>query len=969
MNYSKRLLAFGLMLLMGVTTWAAPGKKEVKYLSGTDNIHTKTWDFFCTSGRKSGEWTTIEVPSQWEQQGFGEYDYGRDYRTDGKKFRFSDETGIYKHKFSVPADWKGKRIYIVFEGSMTDTEVKINGQSAGPIHQGAFYRFRYDITDKLKVGTENELEATVHKMSANHSVNRAERYADYWIFGGIFRPVYLEAYPEEHIDRVAINAKADGSFYMDAFPMGLTKKKTIKAEIIDADGNVVQKCDAKANPEDSLVSLTCQVENPKQWTSETPNLYSVKVSLDDGSTPIYQLTQKFGFRTIEIRKGDGIYINGTKVKFRGINRHVFWPETGRCINPTIDLNDVNLMKNMNLNAVRCSHYPPNQSFLNICDSLGLFVLDELAGWQNYYDTEVGSKLVREMVIRDVNHPSIIFWDNGNEGGTNPNLDDDFAIYDPSNRPVIHPHHKPGHAFNGIDCNHYENYYSSKHILSEGKIYMPTEFLHSQDDGGGGASLGDFWELFWDTPNSGGGFTWALLDEGVVRTDLNGFIDVNRVNAPDGVVGPHREKEGSYYAMRQIYCPVHITMKKLPGNFDGSIPVENRFYFTNLDQCKFEWQLVNFKHVQDRGAGHQVMKSGTISSPNVQPKEKGSLKIKLPDDFNNYEALYLKAFAPSGRELYCWSWKIDGNEKPVAQLVRKDMTEKELEHRKKMKAEGVEEDNILPIEQQAGDSKVSSHVEVTEKDSLITMKASGISVTFSKKNGTIIRVDNDMGLSLPISNGPVLVTGKSELLDVRQHAGSNFHALEFSFRGDLKNIIWTMYDSGWLQLDYEYHVEGKQYFTGVSFDFPESDIIGARWLGDGPANVWKNRLQGGKLDVWERMYNNVLPGDNDWQYPQFKGYYADVSWMEFNTVYGKFTMVAKEDNLFVRLFHFYGLSGPTNYPISPKGDISFLDNIPPIGTKLAVGISNDTWKLGPEGELNVMDKPVKRTLYFYFGMLN
>ena len=156
MNYSKQLLTFGLMLLMGVTTWAAPGKKEVKYLSGTDNIHTKTWDFFCTSGRKSGEWTTIEVPSQWEQQGFGEYDYGRDYRTYGKKFRFSDETGIYKHKFTVPADWKGKRIYIVFEGSMTDTEVKTNGQSVGPIHQGAFYRFRYDITDKLKVGQEHE---------------------------------------------------------------------------------------------------------------------------------------------------------------------------------------------------------------------------------------------------------------------------------------------------------------------------------------------------------------------------------------------------------------------------------------------------------------------------------------------------------------------------------------------------------------------------------------------------------------------------------------------------------------------------------------------------------------------------------------------------------------------------------------------------------------------------------------------
>ena len=973
MNYSKRLLIFGLILLQGMTTWASPAKKEVKYLSGTDNENTVTWDFFCTSGRNSGHWTTIEVPSQWEQQGFGEYDYGRDYRTYGKKFKFADETGIYKHQFSVPQDWKGKKVYIVFEGSMTDTEVKVNGQSAGPIHQGAFYLFRYDITDKLKADAENELEVTVHKMSANQSVNRAERFADYWIFGGIFRPVYLEAYPEQHIDRVAINAKANGEFSMDAFPVGISKKQTIKAEIIDADGKVMQTCDAKANPGDSLVMLSCQVENPKQWTSETPTLYTVKVSLNDGSTPIYQLTQKFGFRTIEIRQGDGVYVNGTKVKFRGINRHVFWPETGRCVNPTIDLNDVNLMKNMNLNAVRCSHYPPDQSFLDICDSLGLFVLDELAGWQNAYDTEVGEKLVRELVIRDVNHPSIIFWDNGNEGGTNKELDDDFAIYDPSNRPVIHPHHKPGNDFNGIDCNHYEKYYSSKKILSEGKIYMPTEFLHSQDDGGGGASLADFWELFWNSPQSAGGFTWALVDEGIVRTDLNGFIDANRVNAPDGVVGPHREKEGSYYAMREIYCPVHITMKKLSeklpndqsDNFEVSIPVENRFYFTNLNKCKFEWQLINFNKVQQREAGHQVMKSGEAISPTIQPTSSGVLKLKLPADFEDYDALYLKAFAPSGRELYCWSWKIDKNTKTIEQLVQKEMDKADKEHRQKMKAEGVEEDNILPIEQQAGDSDMSSHVEVTENDSLITMKASGISVAFSKKDGTIQQIRNDLGLPIPFSNGPVLVSGSSELIDIRHHSTSNSQALEFSFLGDLKNIIWTMYDSGWLQLDYEYHVEGKQYFTGISFSFPEAEVIGAKWLGRGPAHVWKNRLQGGQLDVYERMYNNILPGDNSWQYPQFKGYYEDVSWMEFNTVYGKFTMVAKEDDLFVRLFNFYGLSGPINYPELPTGDISFLDGIPPIGTKLAMGISNDTWNLGSIWRVECHGETCKKNTLFLF----
>src|SRR6476661_6489130 len=113
----------------------AQSEKQVKYLTGTDNIHTVEWDFFCTGGRNSGKWTKINLPSHWEQQGFGSYNYGRDYKTYGRNFRFADEQGLYKYNFTVPAGWKGRQIDIVFEGSMTDTEVKVNGQLVGPVHQ------------------------------------------------------------------------------------------------------------------------------------------------------------------------------------------------------------------------------------------------------------------------------------------------------------------------------------------------------------------------------------------------------------------------------------------------------------------------------------------------------------------------------------------------------------------------------------------------------------------------------------------------------------------------------------------------------------------------------------------------------------------------------------------------------------------------------------------------------------------
>ncbi len=161
---------------------------ETLYLSGIDKDHTVTWDFFCTLGRNSGYWSKIEVPSNWELQGFGSYNWGRDKI-------LSAEKGLYRHAFTVPAGWKNKKIFLVFEASMTDTEVKINGRSAGPVHQGGFYRFQYDVTSLVRCGAQNRLEAMVSKMSANASVNEAERTADYWVFGGIYRPAYLQAFP------------------------------------------------------------------------------------------------------------------------------------------------------------------------------------------------------------------------------------------------------------------------------------------------------------------------------------------------------------------------------------------------------------------------------------------------------------------------------------------------------------------------------------------------------------------------------------------------------------------------------------------------------------------------------------------------------------------------------------------------------------------------------------------------------
>ncbi len=917
---------------------AQPGPEtEVRYLSGRDNEHTATWEFFCTAGRKSGYWTTIEVPSCWEQQGFGNYDYGRDYRTYGKHFRFSDEKGIYRYAFQAPADWADKVVYLVFEGAMTDAAVQVNGQPAGAEHQGAFYQFRYPVSDKLHFGQSNQLEVVVSKMSANSSVNLAERYADYWIFGGLFRPVYLEAYPKEHIARTAIAASAAGRVSADVFLENIAGQRHLSLEILDHTGQVVAQQAVAVKPGTEKLTLECQVDHPRLWSSETPELYTARLSLHDGGTEIHRTKTVFGFRSIEVRRGDGVYINGAKIKFKGINRHCFWPETGRTLNREIDRMDIGLIKAMNMNAVRCSHYPPDQSFLELCDSLGLYVLDELAGWQNAYDTLVGEKLVREMVERDVNHPSIIFWSNGNEGGTNKALDDDFSLYDPSKRPVIHAHHKPGNAFKGIDTNHYEKYYSTKSILEDSLIYIPTEFLHAQDDGGAGAGMHDFWEMMWTAPRSGGGFIWALLDEGVVRTDLDGYIDVDRVNAPDGVLGPHREKEGSFYALKEIFSPVVIRQASLPEAFDGRLDVENRYHFTNLSQCKFSGALVDFPPPGARMTGHTVKKTLALNGPDLGPGERGVLALPLPADWRNYDGLQLTAVDPGGQEIMRWSWKTGGSDKLLRDMLANPKTE--------------------------GDAAFA------EDDSIFSLKAADIRITIDKKTGRLKQVEYALGLNPLFGNGPVLVPEQpAKAVGVRHYPEPDGYVVDYQYEGALQQLQWKLYGNGWLRLDYTYQPEGElQPYMGVSFDCPESDIIGVKWLGDGPSRVWKNRMQGGVLDVWASMYNNTQTGSAPWAYPEFKGYFSNIAWIEFNTVEGKFLVASPQDGLFVRLFDFYGLSGPVSYPALPAGDLSFLDGIPPIGTKLATGIDIKTEGLGPESELNHITGPIHRTLYFYFGL--
>lgn len=909
-----------LLILLVLTLSLQAQKTDIQYLSGTDKDHTVKWDFFCTGGMNSNKWSTIAVPSNWEQQRFGAYNYGQNDKV-------NNEQGLYKYQFTVPATWKKKKVYIVFEGSMTDTDVKINGKTAGTIHQGSFYRFRYDITNLLEYSKKNLLEVTVSKESANASVNKAERRGDYWVFGGIYRPVYLEAYPDEFIDRLAIDAKADGSFNMDVFLKGITKAKQVEAQLQTIDGKAFgSPVSASINANQEQVKLTGSFNNPALWNPETPNLYQVVIKLKNGSETIHSTKQQFGFRTVEVRKTDGIYVNNQKVIFRGVCRHSFWPESGRCMSKTLSIADVNLMKDMNMNAVRMSHYPPDQHFLDVCDSLGMFVLDELAGWQGYYDTETGTRLVKQMVERDVNHPSIVLWDNGNEGGFNKDLRVEYDKWDPQDRHVIEPWSK----LNGIDNKHYPDFKSVTNALNKGTdIFFPTEFLHGLYDGGHGASLDDYWELINSKQLGAGGFLWVYADEGIVRRDLKDSIDTHGNNAPDGILGPFHEKEGSYYTIKEIWSPVHFKNMQITNSFDGNLAVTNRFLYTNLNQCKYSYELAKFTGTFPKIVNQK--QSGVIQAPNIAVGDSGMLKINLPANWKDFDALYITATDPFGRQINRWSWSITQPQKMASRIVK----------------------------------STPGKVSMKEDGDFVIVSSGNVSAKFNKTNGLLTEVQKGNRI-IPFNNGPVFVGDTVTFKELKHYASGDNYVIEINYNKSPDCFVkWTMLPGGWLQLDYQFHPVGKVDNAGITFSYPENLVTGATLMANGPYHVWKNRVKGTNLGVYNTKYNNTVTGET-WDYPEFKGYYANFYAVQVQTKELPFTIVSATNNLFLHLFTpqnaKFAKGGVT--PLFPSGNISILNGISPIGTKFSK--PEVEGPAGLKNEYLQSDSPLKGKVFFKFG---
>lgn len=908
------------------------------YLSGTYADTAVDWEFKMSEGRNSGYWTTIPVPSNWETKGFGYYTYGKDH----KDYKTKPEIGFYRYnfKFNLKSD---KRYFIVFQGAMTETTVTLNGKQVGETHIGGFTEFKYEITNFLKTG-DNLLEVEVLKPATHPQVVKAERIADYWLFGGVFRPVFIEEVPVNFIKRVAIDARMNGDFKMDVFTYASKENVSLTAQIYDSNNQKVGKS-FSGKVLKNKGHLEATLKETALWSHEYPNLYSVEVTLKQKKKILHTYRQKFGFRTFEVRDHDGFYLNGKRVLLKGANMHSFRPETGRTLTKQDMLDNIKLMQDMNFNTVRICHYPPDAEFLDLCDSLGLMVMDELPGWRHALPDEIGSKIVKELVVRDVNHPSVVLWSNGNHLAHNPKFDEDFFKWDIQKRRPLKNETKTGDIYKGyapdfdiVKTNFYPGYNLLKQrLFEENHIVLPNEALHALYDGGGGANLKTYWDAIEASKVGGGLMIWALFDEGLRRTDMNNQPFHQGNNAPDGIVGPNSEKDGSFYAVREIWSPVSIEEDIITSNFNGELTIKNKFDFVNLKECEFRWKLIAFETPNTSASGHRTVTSNKIVAPNVSPNKTGQLRIVLPKNHPNFDALAIEVFDNKGYLVY----------------EKRLVPEKESIFFQTSKRNKVKQDENNPFLFYLGTTTIlfDAHSAVLKK---VAVKGKQTSITnfpfIDVKLADSSKVEEKNQLEVK-----ALVKKESENFVVESHNCNGFDAIK-----------WTIKPSGEIKLDYKFSPqEGIYKYAGIGMSVNADAVKSKRWLGEGPARIWKNRMEGGLYDVYgvDKLIN--IPGEV-YNQPEFEGYFAPWKWAVFYL----------EDNVSIGFQNnsdvILGVLNPVNgenakfaswkYP--DKAGFYFFNTISAIGSK---------WKkpteFGPDAQPTFIKEPQEGSVSLFINWNN
>jgi beta-galactosidase len=617
-------------------------------------------------------WDHIPVPSNWELEGYGTAIYTNSkypFEPVDPPYTPEDDNpvGLYRTQFEVPANWSNKQITLTFGGVSSAYYVWLNGQFLG-YSEDSMLPTHFDISSYLIEG-QNHLAVKVLRWSDGVYLEDQ----DHWRLSGIQRDVYLTAAPNVQLYDFFVRTDLDED-YIDATLMIRLKTKLFNGSNINGEMVHVQLYDERQQPvldqtmqisvqsiyhekyeqrgKPDFAMLKAKIENPKKWSAEHPNLYTLVFSVVDSNEKLLEArSTKIGFRETEIRDGE-FFINGESVLMLGVNRHDHDPVTGKVISDASMLKDILLMKKNNINAVRTSHYPNNEMFYELCDEYGIYVMDEA----NIETHEIGGKLSNDsawasafldrairMVERDKNHPSIIFWSLGNEAGSGFNhatMANWIRAYDPT-RPVHYEgaqttsgqHKIEGKLFKDPDYvdvvsrmyNPIEYMVKMANIEGENRPVIWCEYAHSMGNSTG--NLYQFWDAIRENKRLIGGYIWDWVDQGLLQKTssgesyyaFGGDMGDTKINSGNfclnGIVDPARVPKPALFEVKKVYQPIHF---EIVDHDLGIVKITNLHDFTNLLNFKFSWKL------QEDG---KTIRKGEIESINVSPNE--SITVKTP----------------------------------------------------------------------------------------------------------------------------------------------------------------------------------------------------------------------------------------------------------------------------------------------------------------------------------------------------
>lgn len=597
---------------------------------------------FYKKGFNDSKWNNLAVPATWEMQGYGTPIYTnitypfkvdppkimKPVDTSWTKSKEPNPVGSYRRKITIPADWSDKQVFLNFDGVQSAFYVWINGEKIG-YSEDSMTGASFDITDFIVPGKTNIVAIQVYKWSDGSYLEDQDMFR----VGGIQRSVYLTATPKLHIRDFFLKADLSNDFttanfmvdaWLKNYGKGGDATGSLSVKLLDNNGKEValstameEKINRKISlgglfgkkEEEDLHQLQATVQQPHLWTAETPYLYTALITLKDKDEKVTEvLSTKFGFRKVEI-KDSKLFVNGTPILLKGVNRHETHPKFGKAIPYASMLEDIMLMKQHNINTVRTSHYPNDPRWYKLCDEYGLYVIDEANLETHGADESLGNNanwrpayVARQtrMVQRDKNHPSIIMWSLGNEswGQENFRAARQAVLALDTSRPI---HFQSYNEVADIESTMYPSVAS---LLKSGqttstKPFLMCEYGHAMGNAIG--NLKEYWDVIENHPRLIGGCIWEWVDHGLNK-QIPGAApnqtyfayggdfgdkpnDGNFVM--DGILTPDRKPTAKLEEVKKVYQ--YVGMK--PANLlQGTVNIKNKYAFLNLNNFVLDWVL-------------------------------------------------------------------------------------------------------------------------------------------------------------------------------------------------------------------------------------------------------------------------------------------------------------------------------------------------------------------------------------------